>query len=97
MMTAYQQMFRKAPKTTVPYPLEKGDHPGLNTSDLLGPDAIQKYQSLIGALKCVLSIGRLNITTAVMSMSSFRCAFMLDTWISLSAIMGIWLNSILWF
>ena len=55
-------------------PLEKGDHPELDTSDLLDADGIQKYQSMIGAMQWAISIGRFNIATAVMSLSSFRVA-----------------------
>ena len=31
-------------------PIEKGDHPELDTSELLDMDGIRKYQSMIGAL-----------------------------------------------
>jgi hypothetical protein len=51
-------------------PLEPRDH----TTELLDPEGIQKYQSLIGSMQWSVSIGRLDITTAVMSMSSFRAA-----------------------
>ena len=52
--------------------MDKGDHPELDTSDFLDQDGIQKYQSLIGALQWTVSLGRLDINTAVMSLSSFR-------------------------
>ena len=74
MMTSYEQLFGKPPKTTAQSPLEKGDHPELDDSDLLDEESTQKYQSLIGALQWAVSIGRIDITTAVMSMSSFRTA-----------------------
>ena len=54
-------------------PLEKGDHPELDDSELLDATSIQNYQSLIGSLQWAVSLGRFNIATAVMSMSSF-CA-----------------------
>ena len=71
MIDSYFQLFGEKPK---PYtsPLEKGDHPELDTSDELGEVDIKKYQSLIGALQWAVTVGRIDITTAVMTMSSYR-------------------------
>jgi len=55
-------------------PIEKSDHPELDTSDLLDEDDTIKYQSLIGALQWVVSIGRFDVMMAVMTLSSFRAA-----------------------
>ena len=52
-------------------PIEKNDHPELDTSDLLNDEDIVKYQSLIGALQWVVSIGQFDVMTAVMTLSSF--------------------------
>ena len=38
-------------------PLVKGDHPELDTSELLGTDDIKIYQSLIGCLQWAISLG----------------------------------------
>ena len=54
-------------------PLEMNDHPELDTSNLLDEKGIQIYQSLIGSLQWAVLIGRIDITTAVMALSSF-CA-----------------------
>jgi hypothetical protein len=67
-------MFGESPKQTVTSPLEKGDNPELDTSELLDFKGIEMYQSMIGALQWVVTIGRLDITTAVMTMSGFRIA-----------------------
>ena len=67
-------MFGILPRTTVQSLLEKRYHPELDDSPLLDSDGIQKYQSLIGALQWAVSIGRIDITTAVMTMSSFCVA-----------------------
>ena len=71
MMDSYFQMFGEKPK---PYtsPLERGDHPELDTSEELADADIKKYQSLIGAMQWAVTLGRIDITTAVMTMSSFR-------------------------
>jgi hypothetical protein len=74
MISSYEQMFGCKPKTNVSSPLEKGDHPELDTSDLLDEKGIQQYQSLIGAMQWAVSIGRIDITTAVMTLSGFRSA-----------------------
>ena len=64
MMDSYFQLFGEKPK---PYtsPLEKGDHPELDTLDELGDTDIKKYQSLIGALQWAVTLGRIDITTAL--------------------------------
>jgi hypothetical protein len=53
-------------------PLEKGDHPEIDTSALLEPKQVQMYQSLIGSMQWAVSLGRLDIATAVMTLSGFR-------------------------
>mmetsp|Transcript_22839 Transcript_22839/g.34607 ORF Transcript_22839/g.34607 Transcript_22839/m.34607 type:complete len:177 (+) Transcript_22839:2770-3300(+) len=55
-------------------PLDKNDHPELDTSPLLGPQGITVYQSLVGSLQWAVSLGRFDIATSVMTMSSFRSA-----------------------
>ena len=74
MLEGYKTLFGNKPKTNVTSPLEKGDHPELNNSELLDEEGISKYQSLIGSLQWAISLGRFNIMTAVMTMSSFRAA-----------------------
>ena len=74
MVDGYLSMFGNKPKGNVTSPLEKGDHPELDNSQLLDEDGIAKYQSLIGSLQWSISLGRFDVQTAVMSMSSFRAA-----------------------
>ena len=71
MVETYQRLFGQAPKEYTS-PLEKGDHPELDDSEFLSLEDTKKYQSMIGALQWVIQIGRLDITTACMTMSSFR-------------------------
>ena len=54
--------------------MESNDHPELDGSDLLDMDGIKLYQSLIGSFQWVISIGRIEIMTATMTMSKFSCA-----------------------
>jgi Reverse transcriptase (RNA-dependent DNA polymerase) len=70
----YERLFGEHPKQNVSSPLEKGDHPELDTSELLDAEGIKTYQSMIGALQWMVTIGRFEILTAVISLSSFRAA-----------------------
>jgi hypothetical protein len=72
MMAAYEQMFGQKPNQKFTSPLEKGDHPELDDSEFLDGTTTQQYQSLIGAMQWAVSIGRFDITTAVMTLSGFR-------------------------
>ena len=73
MLDNYKRIFGKNPRLAQS-PLIKGDHPELDTSDLLDDEWVKIYQSLIGALQWVIQIGRWDISTAVMTLSRFRCA-----------------------
>ena len=66
IIEGYITMFGRKPKQNVTSLLEKGDHPELDTSDYLDFDGITIYQSMVG------SLGRIDIQTATMTMSSFR-------------------------
>ncbi len=74
MVDSYVQMFGSAPSQNVQAPLEKNDHPELDTSELLDVEGISKYQSLIGTLQWTITLGRFDVATAVMTMSGFRVA-----------------------
>jgi hypothetical protein len=71
MMDTYIQLYGKKPRKASS-PLEHNDHLEMDNSPFLGQDKTQQIQSLIGAMQWAVSIRRLDITTAVMSLSSFR-------------------------
>ena len=50
LATLYKTMFREKSKTKCKFPLERGDYPETDISELLDINGIQQYQSLIGAL-----------------------------------------------
>ena len=52
--------------------MDKNDHPEIDESEILGPEDQKKYQSMIGALQWVISLGRFDIATPIMTMSRFR-------------------------
>jgi hypothetical protein len=71
MLSNYEWMFGMLPRDAA-LPLEKGDHPEINSSDLLNLEGIKIYQSQIGVLQWVIQIGQFDVITAVMTMSRFR-------------------------
>lgn len=74
MIGTYERMFGSKPQQKFSSPLDKGDHPELDQSELLDDEDVERYQSLIGAMQWAISIGRIVIATAVMMLSSFRAA-----------------------
>jgi hypothetical protein len=73
MINNYEAMFGEKP-TPANSPLEQNAHPELDLSEELGEDGIKKYQSLIGALQWAISLCRIDIHMAVMTLSRFRTA-----------------------
>ena len=71
MLESYEKMHGEKPKKASS-PLEKNDHPEIDESAVLNVDDQKKYQSMIGALQWVVTLGRFDIATAVMTMSRFR-------------------------
>ncbi len=55
-------------------PIDKDDHPELDTMDLLSSDDIQHYQSLIGAFQWAIALGRWDIFCVTMTMGRFCVA-----------------------
>ena len=71
MMETFHQMFGHTPKEASS-PLDGVGHPELDTSPELDENGVKKYQSMIGSLQWAISLGRFDIATSVMTMSSFR-------------------------
>jgi len=74
MIEKYVRIFGTKPKCLYTSPLEKNDHSELDTSPELDQERIKQYQSLVGTLQWVITLGGLDVATAVTSMSSFRAA-----------------------
>ena len=89
MCATFEQLFGHPPKQVVTSPIEKNDHPELDTSELLDLDNTTKYQSLIGALQWAVSIGRFDIMTSVMTLSLFELHLIMVIWNVSSASMAI--------
>jgi hypothetical protein len=63
MEESYLQIFGSNDPLLPKYqsPLEEGDHPELDTSKFLCEDCTQKYQSLIGSMQWLITLGRWDI------------------------------------
>jgi hypothetical protein len=57
MVGNYEMMFGEKPKLNVFSPIEKGDHPKIDTSELLEAQGMQQYQSMVGTLQWEASLG----------------------------------------
>ena len=64
-------MFKEKPRKSRP-PLEGGDHPELDTSELCDDHQTKQFQRLIGQLQWLISLGCFDIADHVMSRSRFR-------------------------
>jgi hypothetical protein len=73
MINNYETMFGSKPKEFA-NPMIKKDHPEIDNSDLLDTLGIKHYQSLIGALLWLVTLGRFDIHLGVATMSTYRCA-----------------------
>ena len=73
MIQNYKVMFNETPKE-YSSPMAEKDHPELDTTAELGPEDIKRYQSLIGALQWLITLGRFDISVGVATMGSFRAA-----------------------
>ena len=72
MVDSYYNMFGHKPKLIYMSPLEKGDNPELDTSECLDEDGIQMHQSVVGSIQWKVSLGRLDVNTTTVTLSSFR-------------------------
>ena len=73
MLINYETMFGVKPKE-YSSPMEEKDHPELDHSAELDAVGIKQYQSLIGALQWLVTLGRFDILLGVTTMSSYRAA-----------------------
>ena len=72
MMEAYEQHFGVKPGMKHRSPLQKGDHPKLDTTPFLNEDEKEIYQFLIRCGQWNIPIGRFDTQSALMLMSHYR-------------------------
>ena len=73
VIAEYEQLFGSKPKEHSA-PLPGGSHPELDVSEYLDETGIRQYQSIVGSLQWAVTIGRSDISPAVVTLSSFRAA-----------------------
>ncbi len=73
MMEAYKNMFGEMPKKVLS-PLEPDDHPEIDDTALCDVDETANYLTMIGQLQWLITLGRFDIFSAVITMSRFRAA-----------------------
>jgi len=60
MDMTYKQIFNESPKK-YKTPLEKGDHPEIDESELMDEEGTTKYQLLIGQCQWLVTLGRVDV------------------------------------
>ena len=71
LCASFESLFGEQPKMYFA-PLNPDDHPELDDTPLCRPDDTAKFQSLIGVCQWMISLCRLDIAHAIMSLSRFR-------------------------
>ena len=74
LVDTYRRLFNDEPPKGYKTPLDKNDHPELDTSDILEGDMAAKYLTMVGQLQWLVTLGRLDIHAQVAAMSWFRAA-----------------------
>ena len=70
----YRPLFNDDPPKGYKTPLDKNDHPELDTSEILEGDMAAKYLTMVGQLQWLVTLGRFDIHAQVATMSRFRAA-----------------------
>ena len=70
----YKRLFNEDPPKGYKTPLDKNDHPELDTYEILEGDMAAKYLTMVGQLQWLVSLGRFDIHAQVATMSRFRAA-----------------------
>ena len=69
MREAYIRLFNTEPSKGLKTPLEKNDHPELDTTDILEGQQVNHYLTIIDELQWLITLGRFDIQAQVISMS----------------------------
>ena len=68
----YIRLFDTEPSKGLKTPLEKNDHPELDTSETLEGQEVNHYLTMVGQLQWLITLGRFDIQAQVITMSRFR-------------------------
>ena len=70
----YNRLFNEDPPKGYKTPLDKNDHPELDTSEIIEGVMAAKYLTMVGQLQWLVTLGRFDIHAQVAPMSRFRAA-----------------------
>ena len=70
----YKRLFNDDPPKGYKTPLDKNDHPELDTSEILEEDVAAKYLTMVGQLQWLVTLGRFDLHAKVATMSRLRAA-----------------------
>ena len=70
----YKRIFNEDPPKGYKTPLDKNDHPELDTSEILERDMAANYLTMVGQLQWLVTLGRFDFHAQVATMSRFRAA-----------------------
>ena len=68
----YIRLFNTEPSKGLKTPLEKNDHPELDTSEILDGQEVNHYLTMVGQLQWLITLGRFDIQAQVITMSRSR-------------------------
>ena len=68
----YVRRFNTEPSKALKTPLEKNDHPELDTSEILEGHEVNHYLTMVGQLQWLITLGRFDIQAQVITMSRFQ-------------------------
>ena len=70
----YKRLFNEDPPKGYKTPLDKNDHPELDTSEILEGDMAAKYLTMVCQVQWLVTLGRFNLHAQVATISRFRAA-----------------------
>ena len=68
----YVRLLNTEPSKGLKTPLEKNDHPELDTSEILEGHEVNQYFTMVGQFPWLITLGRFDIQAQVITMSRFR-------------------------
>ena len=76
----YVRLFYTEPSKGLKTPLEKNDHPELDTSDILEGQQVNHYLTMVGQLQLIITLGRLTYKLRLLQCLDFNHNQDKDTW-----------------
>ena len=70
----YKRLFNEDPPKGYKTPLDKSDHPELDSSEIPEGDMAAKYLTMVDQLQWLVTLGRFELQSQVETMSRFRVA-----------------------